>query len=92
MVFVRGGLMAAAPKWVREVEQLGREAGAAGSPEQVLRWANQVLLWVPVGLAMLGVGFSLVLITFFGGRRGRAFYGLPPRGQPQTGLGGGLGG
>jgi hypothetical protein len=37
---------------------------------------------------LLGVGFSVVLITFFGGRRGRAFYGLPPRGAPQAGGGG----
>lgn len=83
--FVRGGLMSAASEWVREVEALGREAGAAaGSPEQVLRGANQILLVLPLGLAALGIAFSLLLITFFGGRRGRAYYGLPPRGAPEA--------
>jgi hypothetical protein len=27
---------------------------------------------------VLGVGFSLLLLVFFGGRRGRTYYGLTP--------------
>jgi hypothetical protein len=41
----------------------------------------------PVGLALLGVGFSVVLIALNWGKRGRALYGLPPRGAPVAGGG-----
>jgi hypothetical protein len=87
ILFVRGRLLDAASEWVREVQHLQDAAFPGGSPEQVVSWANQAFVIFPVGLALLGVGFSVVLIAFFGGNRGRAFYGLPPRGVPQAGGG-----
>lgn len=88
ILFVRGRLLDAAPEWVREVQHLQDAAIPGGTPEQVVSWANQVFVVFPVGLALLGVGFSVVLIAYFGGNRGRAFYGLPPRGAPEAGGGG----
>lgn len=87
ILFVRGRLLDAAPEWVREVQQLQDAALPGGSPEQAISWANQMFVIFPMGLALLGVGFSVVLIAFFGGNRGRAFYGLPPRGVPEAGGG-----
>ena len=88
VLFVRGRLLDAASEWVREVQNLQDSTFPGGTPEQVLRWANQAFLIFPVGLALLGIGFSVVLIAYFGGNRGRAFYGLPPRGVPEAGAGG----
>jgi hypothetical protein len=88
IMFVRGRLMDAAADWAREVHGLHDPSFPAGSPEEVLSWARQMLVIVPVGAALLGVGFSVLLIAFFGGRRGRAFYGLPPRGAPEATGGG----
>ena len=87
ILFVRGRLMDAASEWVREVRNLQNTAFSGGTPEQVLSWANQAFVIFPVGLALLGIGFSVVLIAYFGGNRGRAFYGLPPRGVPEAGGG-----
>ena len=37
---------------------------------------------VPIATALLGIMGSLLLITYFGGRRGRALYGLTPTRRP----------
>jgi hypothetical protein len=41
--------------------------------------AQAVVLRLLLATALLGVLGSLLLIVYFGGRRGRALYGLPPR-------------
>ena len=35
-----------------------------------------VFVGVPIGTALIGIAGSLLLIVYFGGRRGRALYGL----------------
>ena len=78
----------AAPEWIARAEAAAeRVASRRGTPEQVVSGLNQMFVIFPMGLALLGVGFSVVLIAFFGGNRGRAFYGLPPRGAPEAGGG-----
>jgi hypothetical protein len=47
-------------------------------PETVAALMHTVFLGVPIGTAVLGIMGSLLLITYFGGRRGRALYGLSP--------------
>ncbi|HET6149100.1 MAG TPA: hypothetical protein VFH68_16300 [Polyangia bacterium] len=69
----------------------GKATGAAPStaagdksdpprPEALASFTQTVFLGVPIATAVLGVLGSLLLIAYFGGRRGRALYGLPPRG------------
>jgi hypothetical protein len=48
-------------------------------PETLASFTETVFLGVPIATAVLGVLGSLLLISYFGGRRGRALYGLPPR-------------
>lgn len=87
-VVVRGRVLEATADWMRDVQGL-RDAGfAKGTPEEVLRWVGQVMLVVPVGFHLACVGFCVVVIAYFGGRRGRDFYGLPSRGVPEAGRGG----
>lgn len=57
----------------------GSGAGAFTTPTAMVTLAD--VLIVVTGAA--GIGFSLVLLRFFGGRRGRAFYGLEQ--QPSHG-------
>ena len=53
------------------------------TPESVASMLQSVLVGLPVVMAVVGVLGSLLLIRYFGGRRGRALYGLlpPPRGS-----------
>jgi len=48
-------------------------------PEAVAAFMHKVFIGAPIVTAILGIFSSLLLITYFGGRRGRALYGLPPR-------------
>jgi hypothetical protein len=51
-------------------------------PEALAGFMHTVFLGVPIGTALLGILGSLLLISYFGGRRGRVLYGLeapPPR-------------
>jgi hypothetical protein len=54
----------------------------APKPEAVDAFIRTVFVVAPIALALLGVSGSVLLIVFFGGRRGRALYGLdaPARG------------
>jgi hypothetical protein len=52
------------------------------SPETVASIMHAVIIGDPIVRAVLGILCSLLLITYFGGRRGRALYGLPPRQPP----------
>lgn len=79
MLFVRPGILRRAPQWIDEVRALTKGSGQeAASSEMVDGWAQVVLLGMPVLAALLGVAFAVVVLVFFGGRRGRAYYGLNP--------------
>src|SRR6185369_8744539 len=53
-------------------------AGEQPQPEAVIALMRKVFVGVPIGTAVLWVAGSLLLIFYFGGRRGRALYGLLP--------------
>ncbi len=53
-------------------------------PEAVAGFMHTVFIGAPIVTALLGILGSLLLITYFGGRRGRALYGLPPRRPPPS--------
>jgi hypothetical protein len=78
---VRTGLLAGSAAWIGEVSAMGTRPGAkALTPNEIRAWADALLVAVPVAVALLGVGFSLTLIAYFGGGRGRAYYGVGPGG------------
>jgi hypothetical protein len=54
----------------------------APRPEAVAGYMQTAFIGAPIAIATLGILISLLLITYFGGRRGRALYGLPPRLPP----------
>jgi hypothetical protein len=54
----------------------------APRPEAVAGYMQTAFIGAPIAIATLGILISLLLITYFGGRRGRALYGLPPRVPP----------
>jgi hypothetical protein len=68
----------------------GADAAAAGAqpaqpaqptaeppnPEAVASFMRTALIGLPIGTALVGITGSLLLIVYFGGRRGRALYGL----------------
>ncbi len=51
-------------------------------PVELAAKLHPVIVAPPVVTALLGIGWCLVLLVYFGGRRGRAVYGIevPPRG------------
>jgi len=51
-------------------------------PEAVAAFMHTVFVGVPIATAILGILGSLLLISYFGGRRGRALYGLSPTRPP----------
>lgn len=53
-------------------------AGAGTNPEAVASFVHAVLIGFPVLTAAVGVAGSLLLIIYFGGRRGRVLYGFEP--------------
>jgi hypothetical protein len=84
---VRAGLLAA-PGW------LDGAVASHGGPDPVrlrqelLSSTSTLLLLLPITLSLLGIGFSLILMRYFGGPRGRAFYGvlaieMPSQPQPR---------
>ena len=56
----------------------GGDAEAPPKPEAVANMMHSVFVGVPILTALIGVGGSVLLLIYFGGRRGRALYGLPP--------------
>ena len=50
--------------------------------EAVAGFMHSVFIGAPIVTATLGILGSLLLITYFGGRRGRALYGLAPKRPP----------
>jgi hypothetical protein len=74
LLIPRNGMVEAAPVLVNLV---ARQSGAARvpSPSAVIL-ALDIFI---VSLGVLGVLFSIVLLTFFGGKRGRSFFGAGPR-------------
>jgi hypothetical protein len=76
MTVVRAGVLALAPTWVAlAIKQAGNVEGLTA--EDMLGLANTATLVVPLATAAAGIGFCVVLLAFFGGRRGRTLYGLP---------------
>lgn len=74
---------ASAPLFV-QIVQARQDGGAAVSaaPDRLASTVQTLLVGLPVAIAVLGLAGSAVLIAYFGGRRGRALYGLvPPRGN-----------
>ena len=53
-------------------------AGEAPRPEAIAGFMHSVFLGVPIVTAILGIMGSLLLIKYFGGRRGQELYGLTP--------------
>jgi hypothetical protein len=64
-----------------------RGGGAeAPSPEAVTGLVQSLMIGIPLVTAAVGIAGSIVLIAYFGGRRGRTLYGLaPPGARPLRG-------
>jgi hypothetical protein len=74
LLVLRKGMVAAAPLLV---DLVARQSGAARPPSaSAVIWVLDICI---VSLGGLGVLFSVVLLTFFGGKRGRSFFGVEPR-------------
>jgi hypothetical protein len=71
LLILRKGMVAAAPVLVNLV---ARQSGAARAPSATAVISVLDIFLVSPGI--LGVLFSVVLLTFFGGRRGRSFFGV----------------
>jgi hypothetical protein len=56
---------------------------APPDPESVARGLQSVFVGLAVAMALAGVFVSLLLIRYFGGRRGQALYGLGPAPPPR---------
>jgi hypothetical protein len=77
VLVLRPGFMAEiAPKLAEAV--LVSQPASPLTPEALLGFAQLATLLVPLGTALFGVGFSALVLRFFGGPRGRSFYGLEP--------------
>jgi hypothetical protein len=75
LIVVRAGLLASVPAWIDQVVTMYGGPDPGRSREELLGSASTLVLLVPVTASLLGIGFNLILIRFFGGARGRAFYG-----------------
>jgi hypothetical protein len=67
----RKGLVEVAPALV-DLAARQTAAGQAPSAGTLISMMDVVI----VGLGLVGIGFSVVLLAFFGGRRGRTFFGV----------------
>lgn len=79
-VIMRKGLVAAAPTLVATVAST---RGRTFTVEEMAAAVNLFVLLLSGVTAVLGIAFSIVVLVFFGGRKGRTFYGLaqqPPHG------------
>jgi hypothetical protein len=70
--------VAASAPLIREQARVSADRGEAAQPEAVVSQVRATVLGIPVVLAALGIGGSLVLMAYFGGARGRRLYGLEP--------------
>jgi hypothetical protein len=77
LIVVRRGALAAAPVLAEALVK--RHGAAAPAISEVTAMVGNVMVVIPVLLALFGIAFSLVILAFFGGRRGRVFYGLEPQ-------------
>jgi hypothetical protein len=74
----RSGLLATGNEWIEQLAALATRPGADPlTPQEARAGVGALLVVWPVGLALLGVGFSAAIIAFFGGARGRSYYGVP---------------
>jgi hypothetical protein len=65
-----------APLLVELVAIEGPTGGEAPRPEAMISFMRSLFVGTPIVLAALGIGGCLLLIAYFGGRRGRTLYGL----------------
>jgi hypothetical protein len=72
---VRQSLLAMAPAWANVMLKQGG-AMKDMSGEDLIGIADTMTLVVPVALAAAGIAFCIVLLAFFGGSKGRTFYGV----------------
>jgi hypothetical protein len=82
---VRAGLLAA-PGWLDAAVAVHGGTEPARLRQELLSSTSTLLLLLPLTVSALGIGFSLILMRYFGGPRGRAFYGvlaIEVPGQPQ---------
>jgi hypothetical protein len=82
---VRAGLLAS-PGWLDEAVALHGGPDPVRLRQELLSSASTLLLLLPLTVSALGIGFSLIVMRYFGGPRGRAFYGvlaIEVPGQPQ---------
>lgn len=78
-----GGAAAPAADGGAATTTAGKASGEpAPRPEAVAGYMKTAFIGAPIAIAIVGILISLLLITYFGGRRGRALYGLPPRLPP----------
>jgi hypothetical protein len=72
---IRETFLALAPGWVKiAMQQSGPMKDLSGRDWEGI--AHTLTLVIPIAVAAGGVAFSFVLLAFFGGRRGRSFYGV----------------
>lgn len=58
----------------------GSDAKPLPTPETIAGVMRSMFIVVPVVTALMGIGVSVLLLVYYGGRRGRTLYGLmPPR-------------
>jgi hypothetical protein len=74
LLVVRKGWVAAGPLLVNLFARKNAAVRALG-PSALISWHDVT----DVSLGLLGVLFSLVILTYFGGKRGRSFFGVGPR-------------
>lgn len=56
------------------------QAAEPPKPEAVARIMRSVFVGIPILTALVGIAGSVLLLVYYGGRRGRALYGLTPPG------------
>ena len=71
---------ASAPLLAQQMVKVPQDGGVPleATPESLASMLQSLLVGLPVVMAVLGVAGSILLIRYFGGRRGRALYGLLP--------------
>jgi hypothetical protein len=86
LLLVREGMLAEAPRWAEALIALQGQTpmeSTGSARAELIAMADTLLVASAIVVAVVGIGFSLVLMAYFGGRQGRAFYGvLGPEPRP----------
>ena len=81
LLVLRKGVIAAAPALATLASRASRGATEAPSVEAMVSFADTFMIVLSVVTAVGGIGFSVVLMKYFGGHKGRLLYGLEPPGR-----------